>query len=460
MEAKALESKAAATPPLGDAKAGAPSPAASPTALASGAAGFDEADLAAQTQLEHDVEVDFDAEDKRLAYKLGEHAWALDGAAPDVITALKCDSTALYWATAGGVLVAYDPKRRQQTLRLELARHAAAGDEDGGASDDEDASDGKGAEAAGAATAGAVGAANGEEEEAPASNGGGGASKPITVSSFDVSVGTVAVGSEDGSVSLWSLQSGNNIKLWQDGAERVSAVRFVDNTLHTTSFDGRFQVRDLEYDRIIHSFAHCACPLSALCVQDANVVLLGSWDGTVRAVDLRAQAVAYELALPGYSPVRCVLQSESGVFAGHGAAGIRAWDARTRGVMVEDFAGHSDVVNSLALSGGFLYSGSDDRTVRVFDVARGVCVDALAGQPDGVTCVQLFGDSLYAASYQATVRSYSVTAVEGAVETRRRRMEEGRRIAQELWLKQRDEAKNRKKKGAKKKGGSAKKAAK
>jgi hypothetical protein len=125
MEAKALESKAAATPPPGDAKAGAPSPAASPTALASGAAGFDEADLAAQTQLEHDVEVDFDAEDKRLAYKLGEHAWALDGAAPDVITALKCDSTALYWATAGGVLVAYDPKRRQQTLRLELARHAA-----------------------------------------------------------------------------------------------------------------------------------------------------------------------------------------------------------------------------------------------------------------------------------------------------------------------------------------------
>lgn len=99
-----------------------------------------------------------------------------------------------------------------------------------------------------------------------------------------------------------------------------------------------------------------------------------------------------------------------------------------------------------------LYTASDDKSVRVFDIVKGTCLDALSGHTDGVTSLSVAGDILYTGSYDGTVREYVISDVESAIEQRKRRLEEGRRIAQELWIRQREEAKARNKKSKKGKG--------
>jgi len=84
----------------------------------------------------------------------------------------------------------------------------------------------------------------------------------------------------------------------------VAAVRFVDNCIYSVGYDGCFVVRSLETDRVIQMYTHCTCPLSALLVLDASNVLLGSWDGTIRQLNIKTQKVVAEFTTPENAPVR------------------------------------------------------------------------------------------------------------------------------------------------------------
>jgi len=54
--------------------------------------------------------------------------------------------------------------------------------------------------------------------------------------------------------------------------------------------------------------------------------------------------------------------------------GIRSWDIRTQSVYVDSYSGHTDVVNCLKAHKNRLYSGSDDKTVRVWDIVKVHCI--------------------------------------------------------------------------------------
>lgn len=140
----------------------------------------------------------------------------------------------------------------------------------------------------------------------------------VNLTCFDVSVGTLATGSEDGSTGLWSTQSGNCVKSWVDHKEKVSGIKLVDNSLYTVGYDGYFFVRNLEHDRIVHSFTHCTCPLSCILVPHPNNVLIGSWDGTVRALNLSSRSVDHVFQPNGHSPIRCLELSDDILFIAHG----------------------------------------------------------------------------------------------------------------------------------------------
>jgi WD40 repeat protein len=75
-------------------------------------------------------------------------------------------------------------------------------------------------------------------------------------------------------------------------------------------------------------------------------------------------------------------------------------------------AGHRGIVGALLFVGGRLVSGSDDRSVRVWDVAarRCQCEGVLEGHGHNVTSLAVGGGRLLSGSYDGTVR---VWAMEG-----------------------------------------------
>src|SRR5262249_23504353 len=111
-----------------------------------------------------------------------------------------------------------------------------------------------------------------------------------------------------------------------------------------------------------------AGPVAAIAfTPDGQSAVSGGTDRTLRLWQLDRSAEGLCFGESPY-PVACVAVAPGGqVFAGQGA-GVRIWDATT-GKEVARLTGHTDAVRGLALSsdGRHALTGSDDRTVRVWD---------------------------------------------------------------------------------------------
>ncbi|RYO76123.1 hypothetical protein DL764_010304 [Monosporascus ibericus] len=75
---------------------------------------------------------------------------------------------------------------------------------------------------------------------------------------------------------------------------------------------------------------------------------------------------------------------------------VKVWDAAT-GACLSTLTGHGGWVNSVAFSadGSRLASGSEDRTVKVWDAATGACLSTLTGHGDYVNSVAFSADGNY-----------------------------------------------------------------
>ena len=70
--------------------------------------------------------------------------------------------------------------------------------------------------------------------------------------------------------------------------------------------------------------------------------------------------------------------------------------------------GHTGGVTCLTLYGNKLFSGSFDRTIRVWDADRHKHLATLAGHTNGVLCLTLYGNKLFSAGWDRTIRVWNV----------------------------------------------------
>jgi len=75
-------------------------------------------------------------------------------------------------------------------------------------------------------------------------------------------------------------------------------------------------------------------------------------------------------------------------------------------------SGHTDWVNCMIVSGGRLYSGSEDNTIRVWDMSTLECVRTLSGHTHYVECMIVSGDRLYSGSWDSTIRVWDMNTLE------------------------------------------------
>ena len=229
----------------------------------------------------------------------------------------------------------------------------------------------------------------------------------------------------DGSTLIFDLETFQVSQCWSDHRQRVSAIAWVvtpsleSGLVYTSAHDGYFLVRDpARGGKVLHSFISCTCPLSAMIVESPNVVYVGSWDGQVKRIDLERKMVSLVLKANNIkeSPIRCfalapsplppgkpkkkaavdgeVVEESLPVFVlviAHGLGEIKSWDMRTGKVHVEAYHGSGDVTNQMLVWNSRLYSGGDDKVVRVFDVNTGQQLEILTGHEGGVMALAVAG---------------------------------------------------------------------
>lgn len=113
---------------------------------------------------------------------------------------------------------------------------------------------------------------------------------------------------------------------------------------------------------------------------DGRRVVLGSWDGNARVVDVTSGAAPVMCRHGGF--IHAVDYAHNGSMIATGANDrlVRVWDAAT-GKPLQTFEGHHDAVLSVAFSPDdrWLLSSSYDGTARLWDVASGAPLAVLQG---------------------------------------------------------------------------------
>jgi WD40 repeat protein/transcriptional regulator with XRE-family HTH domain len=197
----------------------------------------------------------------------------------------------------------------------------------------------------------------------------------------------LASASGDHTIKLWEVNSGECLQTLQGHRGLVRAVAFHPDGEVLASGGGSRQLRlwEMATGRCFRSVQGHSNPLRAAAFSpDSSLLASSSGDRLLRFWDVRAEALVSdgEITRPlktwtGHRElVWSLAYSPDGKFLATGSeeGTVKLWEVAT-GQCLRVMIGHSEWVQSIAFSpdGQWLASGSGDRKVRVWEVATGQC---------------------------------------------------------------------------------------
>jgi WD40 repeat protein/transcriptional regulator with XRE-family HTH domain len=177
----------------------------------------------------------------------------------------------------------------------------------------------------------------------------------------------LASGGFDHLIHIWDVHKGRRVKTFAGHTHHVMKVAFSpDGTLlASASADQTVRIWEVASARCLHIFSgHSSIIKSLTWSQDGELVASSGEDGTIRLWNLSQKTAMQEVA-------------------------VRVLQAHTGSVNSVAFTTGRDLANS------YLLSGSDDHTVRVWDVASGACVQLIQGHGLSLYSVAYSPDSRY-----------------------------------------------------------------
>ncbi|MEG3880352.1 NB-ARC domain-containing protein [Microcoleus sp. herbarium7] len=227
----------------------------------------------------------------------------------------------------------------------------------------------------------------------------------------------LASGSGDRTIKLWNIATGECLKTYNAHLNSVYSVAFSPHgdILVSGSGDCTAKLWDWHTDtciRTLHGHTNEVC-----CVAfnaDGHTLACVSLDQTLKLWDCRTGQCLKtwyghtDWALPvAFSPIPSTTLLSKGNQGGFLASGssdktVRLWDWQT-GECVAKLPGHTDFIYGIAFSkdGQMLATGSTDSSVRLWNVARNQCFQVLQGHTDWVYAVAFHSDGQTVASGSA-----------------------------------------------------------
>jgi WD40 repeat protein len=232
--------------------------------------------------------------------------------------------------------------------------------------------------------------------------------------SFSFDGRSLASASYDGTIKLWDLSSGRELRTFAGHSDTVFCVSFSPDGryLASASRDETAKIWDVRSGEVIYTLiGHKNSVHSIAFSPNSRYVATGSDDTTIKIWDM---ATGQEVrAFRGHdASVMSVAFSPDGrnLVSGGLDASLRLWDVET-GRQVRSFHGHSSSVLGVIFSadGQLLASASADRTAKIWDPTTGIELRSLSTDSQ-VNSVAFTPDSRYiaAAGFDGTVRIWEV----------------------------------------------------
>lgn len=253
-----------------------------------------------------------------------------------------------------------------------------------------------------------------------------GHSSPVNTVAFSPDGHLLASGSSDNMVRLWNIGKGSEIHRLDGHSDNVNSVAFSPDgsTLVSGSDDSTIRLWDvssgLELKRLEkHSDKVISQVMSVAFSSDGNTLASSDLNDIVRLwnVNMEQELKPLEVQSKGvvYSKgVRSIAFSPDGSILASGSddGTVRLWDVN-KDRELKRLEGHSDRVMNVAFSpdSHILASGSLDDTVRLWDVNTSIELARLEGHSNGVMSVAFSPDGhlLASGSMDPTVRLWDFT---------------------------------------------------
>ncbi|KIJ29374.1 hypothetical protein M422DRAFT_784280 [Sphaerobolus stellatus SS14] len=229
----------------------------------------------------------------------------------------------------------------------------------------------------------------------------------------------IASASDDGTVQIWNVATGETLKELKGHKYSVRCVAFSPDGLFiaSASDDGTVRIWNVAMGETLKEHkGHEKMVTSVAFSPDGSFIASASDDETVRIWNVATGETLKELK--GHKgSVRSVAFSPDGSFIASASDDetVRIWNVAT-GETLKELKGHENIVRSVAFSpdGSFIVSASHDETVRIWNVATGETLKELKGDKYPVTSVAFSPDGLLiaSASDDETVRIWNVATGE------------------------------------------------
>jgi WD40 repeat protein len=196
---------------------------------------------------------------------------------------------------------------------------------------------------------------------------------------------------------MWDVATGEEIRSFRGHTSELSTAVFSPDMRRvlTASHDSTLRLWDAESGEMLMMIDdHTGMLTWAAFLPDGKRAISSSGDNSLRLWDLETGRELRRFSCPNHGP-DCAVVSPAGrlvASAGYDKS-IRLWDVES-GRLVRRLMGHTNWTSTLSFSpdGRLLVSGSMDRTVRVWDVASGQEVACFTGHADGIRAVAFLPD--------------------------------------------------------------------
>ncbi len=227
--------------------------------------------------------------------------------------------------------------------------------------------------------------------------------------------GRAVSASDDWTLALWDLNTGEMIRQFEGHQERVrgAAISPDGTMIASAAYDNLVKLWDIETGAEIKSFeGHDNQATAVAFSPDGTMLLSGSADRTLRLWDIESGTEIRQMQ--GHSTwVKSVAFRSDGrvALSSSDDATVRLWNVQT-GDQIARYDGHGDFVEQAVFSPDetHILSASGDMTLRIWDIANGAEIRRYNGHSDGVLEADLSPDGtlLATGSYDNTIRLWDV----------------------------------------------------
>jgi WD40 repeat protein len=216
----------------------------------------------------------------------------------------------------------------------------------------------------------------------------------------------IASGSEDLTVRLWDVSSGECLRVLRDHTDTVNSVDFSPDgtTLVTGSHDRTIKLWDILTGKCLRTFqGHERRVWRATFSPDGSMIASGGEDLAVRLWDV-SSGKCFRVLRDHTDAVSSIDFSPNGAMVASGSVDdtVRLWEVSS-GQCLKTLQGHTSWIWSVAFSpdGNMIASGGEDLTVRLWDVNSGECLKTLQGHTNTIWSVVFSPDGTTVASGSA-----------------------------------------------------------